>query len=52
MCTERSDNRSTPLNVSPSALYKLVVPLLRGEVSDVRDAAVFAVGNINSEALK
>lgn len=39
-------------NVSPNALYKLVVPLLRCEVSDVRDAAVLAIGNVNSEALK
>lgn len=34
------------------ALYKLVVPLLRCEVTDVRDAAVNALGMINHDALK
>lgn len=38
--------------MSPAALYKLIVPLLRCEVNDVRDAAVLALGNVNSEALK
>lgn len=38
--------------VSPSGLYKLVVPLLRCEAADVRDAAVQALGRVNVEALK
>lgn len=37
---------------SPVALYKLVVPLLRCEVVDIRDAAVNALGMINHDALK
>ncbi|XP_039287310.1 protein furry [Nilaparvata lugens] len=47
---ERTDTKS-PL-VSPSGLYKLVVPLLRCEVVDVRDAAVHALGKVNADALK
>ncbi|KAK9877860.1 hypothetical protein WA026_020090 [Henosepilachna vigintioctopunctata] len=39
-------------NISPSGLYKLVVPLLRSEVSDIRDATVYALGQINSNALR
>jgi hypothetical protein len=50
--TERSDNKSGCASVSPTSLYKLVVPLLRCEVSDVRDSAVYAVGNINGEACR
>lgn len=45
---ERNDGKS----VTPTALYKIVAPLLRCEVADVRDAAVYAMGTINSEALK
>lgn len=52
LSAERSDNKTPSPNVSPGALYKLIVPLLRCEVTDVRDSAVFALGNINSEALK
>ncbi|KAI5701919.1 hypothetical protein M8J75_014651 [Diaphorina citri] len=37
---------------SPTGLYKLLVPLLRCDTTDVRDAVVHALGNINSEALK
>lgn len=37
---------------SPLGLYKLIVPLLRCEVADIRDAAVNAMGMINNEALK
>ncbi|XP_054276805.1 protein furry-like [Macrosteles quadrilineatus] len=48
--TERTDSRAA--NPSPSGLYKLVVPLLRCEVADVRDAAVHALGKVNSDALK
>lgn len=45
---ERNDSKS----VSPTALYKLIAPLLRCEVADVRDAAIYAMGTINPEALK
>ncbi|XP_067645046.1 protein furry isoform X3 [Eurosta solidaginis] len=48
---DRSD-KSVMGSASPQALYKLVVPLLRCEVVDVRDAAVNALGMINHEALK
>ncbi|KAG8224237.1 hypothetical protein J437_LFUL002693 [Ladona fulva] len=36
----------------PSSLYKLVIPLLRYEAIDVRDAAVNAIGRVNPDALK
>ncbi|XP_014285726.3 protein furry isoform X3 [Halyomorpha halys] len=49
LTTERNDKGA---NVTPSGLYKLLIPLLRCEVSDVRDAAVFALAKVNSEALK
>lgn len=52
LSAERNDNKTPNVNVSPTALYKLVVPLLRCELNDVRDAAVLALGNVNSEALK
>lgn len=45
---ERNDSK----NITPTALYKLIAPLLRCEVADVRDAAVYAMGTINPEALK
>ncbi|CAD7002946.1 unnamed protein product [Ceratitis capitata] len=48
---DRSD-KSVMGSASPQALYKLVVPLLRCEVVDVRDAAVNALGMINHDALK
>ncbi|XP_055323770.1 protein furry isoform X11 [Sitodiplosis mosellana] len=48
---DRSD-KSNAISPSPVALYKLVVPLLRCEVVDVRDAAVNALGMINHDALK
>lgn len=48
---DRSD-KSNAISPSPVALYKLVVPLLRCEVADVRDAAVNALGMINHDALK
>ena len=47
---ERNDSKLT--NASPSGLYKLIVPLLRCEAVDVRDAAVFALSSINPDALK
>ncbi|XP_055840446.1 protein furry isoform X2 [Episyrphus balteatus] len=48
---DRSD-KSAIGSASPQALYKLVVPLLRCEVTEVRDAAVNALGMINHDALK
>lgn len=48
---DRSDKSALGM-ASPQALYKLVVPLLRCEVADVRDAAVNALGMINHDALK
>ncbi|XP_037930850.1 protein furry isoform X3 [Teleopsis dalmanni] len=48
---DRSD-KSAMGSASPQALYKLIVPLLRCEVVDVRDAAVNALGMINHDALK
>nr|CAD7427510.1 unnamed protein product [Timema monikensis] len=52
LSAERNDSKSPGGNVSPTGLYKLVVPLLRSEAVDVRDAAVHALGKVNSEALK
>ncbi|XP_017780111.1 PREDICTED: protein furry isoform X2 [Nicrophorus vespilloides] len=49
---ERNDTKCTGVTASPAALYKLIVPLLRCEFVDVRDAAVMALGNVNSDALK
>ncbi|KAJ8924572.1 hypothetical protein NQ315_000721 [Exocentrus adspersus] len=40
------------LSSSPDTLYKLVVPHLRCEVTDIKDAAVYAIGNINGSALR
>ncbi|XP_058987593.1 protein furry isoform X2 [Musca domestica] len=48
---DRSD-KSALGAASPQAFYKLIVPLLRCEVVDVRDAAVNALGMINHDALK
>lgn len=53
LTNERGDNKSPASSqVSPSGLYKLVVPLLRCEATDVRDAAVQALGRVNVDALK
>ncbi|KAG5899998.1 hypothetical protein JTB14_009085 [Gonioctena quinquepunctata] len=49
---EKTDNKLCPTNISSIALYKLVVPHLRCEVTDIRDAAVYALGNINGAALR
>lgn len=49
MNTDRNDKSGSGLS---SALYKLLVPLLRCEVVDIRDAAVSALGSINHDALK
>lgn len=48
LATERNDSKS----ITPTVLYKLIAPLLRCEVADVRDAAIYAMGTINPEALK
>lgn len=48
---DRSDKYAIG-SASPLALYKLVVPLLRCEVVEIRDAAVNALGMINHDALK
>lgn len=47
-----SGSTATSATASPAALFKLVVPLLRCEVHDVRDAAVQALGRVNPDALK
>ncbi|XP_073975779.1 microtubule binding protein furry isoform X3 [Rhodnius prolixus] len=49
LTTERNDKGT---NVTPAGLYKLLVPLLRCEVSDVRDAIAYSLAKVNSEALK
>ena len=49
MNTDRNDKNSSGLT---TAVYKLIVPLLRCEVADIRDAAVNALGLINPDALK
>ncbi|XP_055625091.1 protein furry isoform X2 [Toxorhynchites rutilus septentrionalis] len=51
LSADRSD-KSSGNTASPVALYKLVIPLLRCEVADIRDAAVNALGMINHDALK
>lgn len=49
MNTDRNDKNSSGLS---TAMYKLIAPLLRCEVADIRDAAVNALGLINPDALK
>jgi hypothetical protein len=49
MNTDRNDKSTNGLS---TAMYKLIVPLLRCEVVDIRDAVVHALGHINPEALK
>lgn len=50
--TSSERNESKLVNATPAGLYKLVVPLLRCETVDVRDAAVYALSSINADALK
>ncbi|XP_011494859.1 PREDICTED: protein furry [Ceratosolen solmsi marchali] len=52
LSAERGDNKAPGTNANPSAFYKLTVPLLRCETIDVRDAAVYAIGKVNADALK
>lgn len=49
MNTDRNDKNASGLS---TAMYKLIVPLMRCEVVDIREAAVNALGLINHEALK
>lgn len=46
------NEKSTSGSALSVALYKLIVPLLRCEVSDIRDSVVDALGMINPDALK
>ena len=48
---ERQDSKSPSPMLSPTVMYKLLVPLLRCEVSDMRDSVVMALGNINQNSL-
>ena len=49
---ERQDSTRSPgPMLSPPVMYKLLVPLLRSEATDVRDSVVQAVGHINHVAL-
>lgn len=52
MSTERNEVRSSSGSVSPSSLYKLIVPLLRCEVTDMRTTVVNALGMINHAAIR
>lgn len=49
MNTDRNEKGGSGLS---SAFYKLIIPLLRCEVVDIRDSAVTALGLINHDALK
>ena len=46
-----SDNKSPSPMVSPSVMYKLLVPLLRCEVPDMKDSVIHALGRINHHAI-
>ena len=46
-----ADNKSPSPMVSPSVMYKLLVPLLRCEVPDMRDSVINALGRINHYAI-
>ena len=48
---ERQDSKSPGPMLSPPVMYRLLVPLLRSEVTDVRDSVVQAVAHINHVAL-
>ena len=48
---DRADAKSPGPMLSPPVMYRLLVPLLRCEVSDVRDSVVQACGHINHVAL-
>ena len=46
-----SDNKSPSPMVSPTVMYKLLIPLLRCEVSDMKDSVIHALGRINHHAI-
>ena len=48
---ERQDSKSPSPMLSPSVMYKMLIPLLRCEVSDISDSVVQALGNINHNSL-
>ncbi|EFX83758.1 hypothetical protein DAPPUDRAFT_223280, partial [Daphnia pulex] len=50
MSTDRSEVRSSGGTVLPSSLYKLIVPLIRCEVTDMRSTVVNAFGMMNHAA--
>ncbi|XP_013162097.1 PREDICTED: protein furry isoform X3 [Papilio xuthus] len=50
--SERSGGEARGAHAAPASLHKLAAPLVRCEVSEVRDAAVSACGHINPDALK
>jgi hypothetical protein len=49
MNVDRNDKTASGLS---TAMFKLIVPLLRCEVVDIRDAVINALGLINADALK
>ncbi len=46
-----SDSKSPSPMVSPTVFYKLLVPLLRCEVAEMRDSVVQALGRTNHVAI-
>ena len=46
-----SDNKSPSPMVSPTVMYKLLIPLLRCEVPDMKDSVIHALGRINHNAI-
>ena len=45
------DNKSPSPLIMPTQMYKLLVPLLRNEVPEMRDSVVYALGRINHGAI-
>ena len=45
------DNKSPSPLIMPTQMYKLLVPLLRCEVQEMRDSVVMALGRINHGAI-
>lgn len=52
LATEKGDARASSSAVSPVALYKLLVPLLRCETIDMRNTVVNALSLINYAAVR
>ena len=46
-----ADNKSPSPMVSPTVMYKLLIPLLRCEVPDMKDSVIHALGRINHHAI-